>query len=145
MKNPSKITRIHLPVSIQDIPAMIGISTSDQDYRLTLRLNKKLNISLRNTESVSFKDKSGIVLFFSRFSYSSEADHLTIQLISNRYEQSYLLRKLVNIDYLILIHDPSENYDKEKLLTALRELESVTGAFLIELAQVKDMNIKYLF
>ena len=134
-----------MPVSKQDIPAMIGISTSDQDYRLTLRLNKKLNISLRNTESVSFKDKSGIVLFFSRFSYSSEADHLTIQLISNRYEQSYLLRKLVNIDYLILIHDPSENYDKEKLLTALRELESVTGAFLIELAQVKDRNIKYLF
>ena len=124
---------------------MIGISTSDQDYRLTLRLNKKLNISLRNTESVSFKDKSGIVLFFSRFSYSSEADHLTIQLISNRYEQSYLLRKLVNIDYLILVHDPSGNYDKEKLITALRELESVTGAFLIELAQVKDRNIKYLF
>lgn len=145
MKNPRKITRIHLPVSKQDIPAMIGISTSDQDYRLTLRLNKKLNISLRNTESVSFKDKSGIVLFFSRFSYSSEADHLTIQLISNRYEQSYLLRKLVNIDYLILVHDPSGNYDKEKLLTALRELESVTGAFLIELAQVKDRNIKYLF
>lgn len=134
-----------MPVSKQDIPAMIGISTSDQDYRLTLRLNKKLNISLRNTESVSFKDKSGIVLFFSRFSYSSEADHLTIQLISNRYEQSYLLRKLVNIDYLILVHDPSGNYDKEKLITALRELESVTGAFLIELAQVKDMNIKYLF
>ena len=134
-----------MPVSKQDIPAMIGISTSDQDYRLTLRLNKKLNISLRNTESVSFKDKSGIVLFFSRFSYSSEADHLTIQLISNRYEQSYLLRKLVNIDYLILVHDPSGNYDKEKLITALRELESVTGAFLIELAQVKDRNIKYLF
>jgi len=145
MKNPRKITRIHLPVSKQDIPALIGISTSVQDYKLTLRLNKKLNISLRNVEPVSYQDNTGKNLFFSRFSYSSEADHLTIQLISNRFEQTYLLRKLVNIDYLILIQDTSGNSDYEKLLSSLRELESVTGAFLIEPDKLKDRNLRYLF
>ncbi|MDX9727070.1 MAG: IPExxxVDY family protein [Bacteroidales bacterium] len=145
MKNPRKITRIHLPVNKQDIPALIGISTSDPDYKLTLRLNKKLNISLRNTEPLRCQDNTDNDLFFSRFSYYSETNNLTIQLISNRYEQNYLLRKLVNIDFLILIHDPSGNSDNEKLLTSIRELESVTGAFLIDLNQVKDRNLKYLF
>lgn len=144
MRNSQKITRIHLSVNEQDMPVVIGIVTSDPDYKISLRLNKKLNISLRNTEPVEFTDNDGNRLVFSRFSDISKAPDSTIYLISNRSEKYFLLKKLVNIDYLLLLHDPGKNFDTRLIMPQIREIDSVTGVFNIDLKTLRDKNLKYL-
>jgi hypothetical protein len=143
MRNAQRITKIHLSVNEQDIPIVIGIVSADPDYRLSLILNKTLNISLKNTDAVEFQDDKGNNLHFSRFSDSSGPDW-HFQLVSNRTEKEFMLKKLKNIDYLLLLQKPEKNFNPDRILSQLRETESITGVFNIEIRTLNDKNLKYL-
>ena len=144
MKNSQKITRIHLSLNDQDIPVILGLVSPDPDYKLSFRLNNKLNISLKNTDPVTIKDEEGKFFQFSKFSDSRLAPDLVFQLISNRMGKNYLLKKLTNIDYLLLIHDLEKNLRPENIILQIREIESITGVFNIDSKTLKDKNLKYL-
>ena len=143
MRNPQRITKFHLSVNEQDIPIVIGIVSSDPDYRLSLTLNKNLTISLKNTEAVEFQDDKGNKLHFSRFSDSSGPDW-HFQLVSNRSEKEFMLKKLKNIDYLLLLQKAEKDFSPERILSQLREIDSITGVFNIEIRTLNDKNLKYL-
>ena len=144
MKNSQKITRIHLSLNDQDIPVFLGLVSPDPDYKLSLRLNNKLNISLKNIDPVTIQDEEGKFFQFSKFSDSRLAPDLIFQLISNRMGKNYLLKKLTNIDYLLLIHDSEKNIRPENIISQIREIESITGVFNIDSKTLKDKNLKYL-
>jgi hypothetical protein len=139
-----RITRIHLPVNDQDIAIVIGIVSADADYRLSLKLNKKLSISLKSTDPVEFQTDEGKKIIFSRFSDSSGVPDRPIQLVSNRSEKNFMLKKLKNIDYLLLLHNPAKDFSPEKVITQLREIDSITGVFNIDIRTLNDKNLKYL-
>ncbi len=143
MRNSQKITKIYLPVNEQDIPIIIGIVSADPDYRLSLTLNKNLLISLKNTDAVEFQDDKGSKLHFSRFSDSSGPDW-HFQLVSNRSEKKFMLKKLRNIDYLLLLQKPAKDFSPDSILSQLREIDSITGVFNIEIRTLNDKNLKYL-
>lgn len=146
MKNPQKIKRIHLTVNDHDIPVILGIVTTDQDYKLTLKLNKKLSVSLKNADPVAVNEIDGNINQFSRFSFSVPENETIYQLISNRTGKSFLIIKLKNIDYLLLITDPGRTVQYDKLVAALREIDSVSGVFNISFESIsKDKNIGLLF
>ena len=144
MKNSQKITRIHLSLNDQDIPVILGLVSPDPDYKLSFRLNNKLNISLKNIDPVTIQDEEGKYFQFSKFSDSRLAPDLVFQLISNRMGKNYLLKKLTNIDYLLLIHDSEKNLRPENIISQIREIESITGVFNIDTKTLKDKNLKYL-
>jgi len=144
MKNSQKITRIHLSLNDQDIPVFLGLVSPDPDYKLSFRLNNKLNISLKNIDPVTIQDEEGKFFQFSKFSDSRLAPDLIFQLISNRMGKNYLLKKLTNIDYLLLIHDSEKNIRPENIISQIREIESITGVFNIDSKTLKDKNLKYL-
>jgi hypothetical protein len=144
MKNLQKVTRVHLPASDQDLPAVIGLVSPDPDYKLSLKLNTKLNISLKNSDPVTIQDEEDKTYLFSKFSDSSSVPDLFFQLISNRTGKNFLLKKLINIDYLLLIHDPLRTISLEQTILEIREIESITGVFNIDLKTLKDKNLKYL-
>jgi hypothetical protein len=144
MRNSQRITRIHLPVDEQDIPIVVGIVSSDPDYKLSLKLNKKLNISLKNTDPVEFPDEEGNKSLFSRFSDTPGAPDSHFQLVSNRSEKNFMLKKLKNIDFLLLFHNPAKNFSLENIMSQIRKIDSVTGVFNIDIKTLKDKNLKYL-
>jgi hypothetical protein len=144
MNNSQKITRIHLSVNEQDEPVILGIVTPDPDYKLSLKLNKKLRISLRNAKPVEFRDNDGDDFVFSKFADSSVAPDSVFQLVSNRSGNNYLLKKLKNIDYLLIIRDPGKNFKLEQVMLQIREIDSITGVFKIDFKTLKDKNLKYL-
>jgi hypothetical protein len=143
MRKAQRITKIHLSVNEQDIPIVIGIVSADPDYRLSLTLNKILGISLKNTDAVEFQDNKGNKLHFSRFSDSSGPDW-HFQLASNRSEKEFMLKKLKNIDYLLLLQKPAKDFSPERILSQLREIDSISGVFNIEIRTLNDKNLKYL-
>ncbi|HBC79693.1 MAG TPA: IPExxxVDY family protein [Bacteroidales bacterium] len=143
MQKKQRITKIQLSVNEQDTPVVLGIVSTEPDYRLSLALNKKLNISLKNTGAVEFQDDKGKKLHFSRFSDSSGSDW-HYQLVSNRTEKEFMLKKLINIDYLLLLQKPEKGFNYEGILSQLREIEAITGVFNIEISTLNDKNLKYL-
>lgn len=145
MKNPQKIKRINLPLNDHDIPVILGIVSTDQDYKLTLKLNKKLSVSLKNEHPVAVNENDGNINQFSRFLFSVPGNDTIYQLISNRTGKSFLIKKLKNIDYLLLIADAGRTVQYEKIITALREIDSVSGVFNISYESIsKDKNIGFL-
>ena len=144
MKRPNKITRVQLNISDEDEFIMLGIVSTDPDYKLSLTLNKKLRLSLKTISPVMFTDESGAELIFSRFSDSAGAPDVIINLVSNRSGKKFLLRKLKNIDFILQLYDPGKSCNLENLILLLREIESVTGVFHLDLKSLKDKNLKYL-
>jgi hypothetical protein len=144
MRSSQKITRIRLAVNEQDKPVIFGIVTPDPDYKLSLKLNKKLGISLKNTNPVEFQDNEGNEFIFSKFADTSGASDSVFQLVSNRSEKNFLLKRLKNIDFLLINHDPGKNFRPEEVMSQIRKIDSITGVFNIEFKTLKDKNLKYL-
>ncbi|HAX93144.1 MAG TPA: IPExxxVDY family protein [Bacteroidales bacterium] len=140
-----KIKKFHLSASDDDIPSLIGIVSSEPDYRLSLKLNRKLGIALKSISPVEFADETGAEFRFSRFSDSPSHPTSGLQLVCNRSLRNFLLPKLKNIDFLILIPGSTDEQILEKLMADLRETDSISGVFNIDPKALKDKNLKYLF
>jgi hypothetical protein len=143
MQNIQRVKRVQLKLNQINDFLLLGLVTSEPDYRLSIALNNKFRISLKNISPVEIRDDNKSALTFSRFS-DTDITGIVYNLISNRSGKHFLLRKLKNIDYIFQVHD-SDNINKITLITdKLREIESVTAVFGIDTNTLKDKNLHYL-
>ncbi|MDP4222057.1 MAG: IPExxxVDY family protein [Bacteroidota bacterium] len=142
MKN--KITRIRLDVTAQTEPMIFGIVSPDPDYKLSLKLNKKLKISLRNSSPVEIEGPDLEKTSYSKFSDTDPADHISYHLVSNRSGSTLIVRSLKNIDYFMLVNDPGNMCEADRLARQLREVENITGVFILDIKTLKDKDLKRL-
>lgn len=144
MKNRQKITRVRLKISAHEDYSLLGLVTTEPDYKLSLSLNKKLKISLKNSAGIEIKGENGTYLNFSRFCDAKEAPDIIYNLISNRSDDNYLVKKLSKIDYFFQVHSPEREYNIDHLTTSLRGIESITGIFRLIPGEIRDKNLHYL-
>lgn len=144
MKKTPKIRRVTLNNIQSTESVLLGVVAAEPDYKLSLALNKKLGISLKNSDPVIIPDENNNEQIFSRFSYTSNVTGIIYDLISNRSGKQFLIRKMKNIDYFFLIHDIDNETSSAQILSLVRESDYVTAAFKIETNIIKDKNIKYL-
>lgn len=144
MKSAQKITRIQLKLNQSSEVAMFGIVSSEPDYKLSLTLNKIFRISLRNISPVTINDDNGNELTFSRFSDSTGASEISLSLISNRTGNSFLLKKLKNVDYIFLVQDPYSENNIDSITLNLKKADSITAVFPIDSKSIKDKYFEYL-
>jgi hypothetical protein len=144
MKSESRIRRVQLNDNHDDESGLLGIVTSEPDYKLSLTLNKKLDISLRNSTPVKLTGNSVDELTYTRYFFESELSGTSFSLISNRSGKSFLLNKLRNIDYILLIRNPENDSYINDILQKLKSSENVTALFLFNLKTLKDKNLHYL-
>ena len=144
MKSIQKITRIQLKVNQIDESILLGIVSAEPDYKLSLSLNKKFRISLKNISPVKITDDNGYELAFSKFSDFSDSTDIIYNLISNRSGKNFLLKKLKNVDYIFQVQDPDNGTNLNRITTSLREIDTVTAVFNIDLNSIKDKNLQHL-
>jgi len=144
MKSIQKITRVHLKIDQNDDFILLAIVSSEPDYKLSLSINKKFRISLKSSIPVKISDDKGEDLLFSRFTDASMAPDLVYSLVSNRSGKDFLLKKLKNVDYIFQIQKPENEYDIEETISMLRETESVSGVFNVDISSFKDKNLQFL-
>lgn len=144
MKNIKRITRVQLKINQKDEFILFGIVSAEPDYKLSLSLNKKFRISLKNIIPVKITIDNRSELAFSRFSDSSKSPDVVFNLFSNRSGKSFLLNKLKNIDYIFQIQDAENEYNTDQITASLREIESVNAVFNIDINTFKDKNLQYL-
>ena len=145
MKNRQKITRVQLDLSGEDESLLLGIVSADPDYKLSLAVNKKIGISLRNNTPLEVQEQGETKIVFSHFSDLTGAPDTLYSLISNRAGKYFFLKKLRNIDYLFHIQlDPAESDKTGRLISSLREIEGVTAVFEIDKKSIRDKNMRLL-
>lgn len=144
MKSLQKVTRVQLKVNQDEESVLIGIVSAEPDYKISLSLNKKFRISLKNIEPLKLIDDSGSELLFSRFTDLSGSPDKIFTLISNRTGKNFLLKKLRNVDYIFLVQDTEAENNSSEIAANLRELESLTAVFIIDINTLKDKNSRYL-
>lgn len=144
MKIGQKITRVELKLDPDHSYCLFGIVTADPDYKLSLAINKKFNISLKNSTPVEIKSVSGVLRHFSRFSYNSPAHEYSYSLISNRSDNEVLLKKFNKIDFFFQVNSPEEEYETESIAALLKTVESIIAVFIIKPETIKDKNLGYL-
>ena len=135
MKSSQKITKVQLNMDSDHSNSFLGIVSSDPDYKLSLQINKKLNVNLQNDKPVITLGKNGYKSTFSRFSDLKTRPEKTLHLVSNRHESDFLIKKMKKLDYLLQISSPDDE-DIEKIAARLREISSITAVFVLRLSDV---------
>jgi hypothetical protein len=144
MKDTRKVTRVKLQIDQVNDFLLFGLVSSEPDYKLSLSLNNKFSISLKNSQPVKLAAADGSELIFSRFADTSGAPDRTFNLVSNRSGKNFLVRKLKNIDYILYVHDPENEDELARMTTRLREIQAITAVFNIEIDTIKDKNLHFV-
>lgn len=144
MKCDQKITRIQLKINPAGNISLFGLVSTEPDYKLSLILNKKLRISLKNSSPLTVKGNDGDPLLFSRFSCVNNSTEETYSLISNRSGKNFLVKNLRNVDYIFQIQDPECQSNAEQIASALKTIESITALFIIDSESIKEKYFHYL-
>ena len=144
MTNIRKVTRVKLQIDNVNDFILIGLVSSEADYKLSLSLNKKFKISLKNISPVKINETSRTELQFSRFSDISQSPDRIFNLFSNRTGKYFLISKLRNIDYILHIHDPDNKPIISEIISSLREIDCITAVFNIDTDTIKDKNLHYI-
>ncbi len=144
MKNTQKVTRVKLKIDQNNDYVLLGLVSTEPDYKLSLLLNKKFRISLKNISPLRVTGDTESELTFSRFSNNHNPKDLVFSLVSNRSGKFFLLNKLKNIDYLFQIQNSDNEADLTNITSNLREIDTVTAVFNIDINTIKDKNLHYL-
>ena len=144
MKSTQKVTRVKLNIDQNNEFILLGLVSFEPDYKLSLSLNKKFRISLKNISPIRLSGEDKSEFTFSRFSNNDDRTDLIFVLVSNRSDKNYLLSKLKNIDYLLQIQISEKESNLNLITSYLREIETITAVFNINMNTLKDKNLHYL-
>jgi hypothetical protein len=144
MKGNQKITRVQLKVNHEDELIVLGLVSSEPDYKMSLTINKRFKISLKNSAPIKPDNSGSDELVFSRFSDLSKSPDIVFSLVSNRSGKNFLIKNLRNIDYIFIVHNNENDVNIEEITARLREIETVNAVFTIDLNIFKDKNLHYL-
>jgi len=118
---------------------LIGISSPENDYRISWVLNNTMGYRLIRQENLEvYHKRLEDPQIFSQFNFFDEETLLNYRLISNKSENGYLLEEMINIDYLMqVIGEIHENFINE-MVKDLNAIQGITLAFQIEPATLKS-------
>ena len=124
---------------------LIGISSHENDYRVSWAMNNSLGISLRQTEKLDiYNPRINLNQVFSLYYYNDRETLLQYYLISNRCDNGFLLEEMPNIDYVIKISGEVGKNFSTQLINKLKKITIITTAFMIDPSTLKSRK-KLLF
>ena len=119
--------------------ALIGITSPENDYRLSWTLNNNCGLQLSKKENLEvFHKRLDDKQEFSQFQYYDDNSLVLYRLISNRSEKGYLLEEMTNVDYIFQVSGDLDNGLTDQLVSKLKSLDCITHAFRIDPSGVKS-------
>ena len=124
---------------------LVGISSHENDYRLSWAINTHLKMALKRADNLQIhnprikQDQE-----FSLYQFTDLETVLHYILIANRCDNGFLLEEMKNIDYVLkIMGDASKNFP-EQLVNKLKKIDIITTAFEIDPSELKSRK-KLLF
>ena len=119
--------------------ALLGISSHENDYRLSWSMNENLGYKLVKTDNYrSFHPRLNVYQDFSAYRYIEDEYSTSFRLIANRCENGFLLDELKNIDYLLLIEPNDPSFNVNELMAQVRLVPFISAVFAIDLNSLKN-------
>ncbi|MFO7656808.1 MAG: IPExxxVDY family protein [Bacteroidales bacterium] len=133
--------KIHkLTVDISSRIYVAGISSHENDYRLSWAINNSLGFNLSKSDNLSLKNsKTGEIQQFSVFVFTDEDESCRYHLVSNRCDDGFLIPEYKNVDFFLLATGEIASYEFDLFIANLKQIEIITLAF-----AVSDLGTKSL-
>jgi hypothetical protein len=130
----------HFTLQVQDDFdfLLIGLFCAYRDYRLCYELNQKLEISLERCNDLEVKmEKKGSTSLFPIFCCSNidEEHHF---VIGNKGSNGNFLQEMKQVDYFLMIRNPSPYSEITALLKSISEIKLISSAIEIQTGQLKS-------
>ena len=126
------MSRIVLEIAHDYDFILIGLVSHSRDYRLSYELNRKFDYALQKSNNLEiYINKRRETSGFSFYEYKNE-DGDCFYLISNKGSRSYLIPEQKQLDYFLMIKQLSDYIDEKKLITELKTIPLLLGAYSIE-------------
>jgi hypothetical protein len=124
---------------------LVGISSHENDYRLSWAINTHLKMAFKRTDNLEIHNpRINQDQEFSVYQFTDPETLLQYFLIANRCDNGFLLEEMKNIDYIMKITgDASKNFPGQ-LVNKLKKIDIITTAFEINHAGLKSRK-KLLF
>jgi hypothetical protein len=119
---------------------LIGICSSNSDYKLSWAINQHLNIQLRKGDDYSILENKEGEHLHSFYQFFDEVEHLEYYLIKNISTNfQRLIPEKDQVDYFLVIKN---NFVKDlgSILEQLKEIESILTAFIFDPAALKSKS-----
>lgn len=143
-----------LTFDLEDDYSLIGIHSTEEDYRLAYLLNNYLNLKLsRFKYNLDFKNSTAV---FPLFEYKDEANDINYYLINNKYTElkdnqykdglfggnysttSYLIPEKKKIDFLLKIENCNNEDFIQNLVSNLNKINQIITSYSIEPISLKS-------
>ena len=145
-------------LELDDEYTLIGIHTSEEDYKLAYLLNLNLNTSFSKFKyQLDFKNNKAS---FSIFEFIDRKKQLDVYLISNKFIEnssddlgsslfsnnvfysttSYLIPEKKNIDYFLKIEGDISNNELEETIIKLNTIHQIITSYSVNPAHLKSRD-----
>ncbi len=138
----SKNRKIHKLDLEQDYSfGLIGISSHENDYKLSWALNAGLKINLAKAGNlILVEPKSQVEQEFSHYTCDQSSWSCHFHLISNRSDKGHLIPELKKIDYFLKITGEFTTEDITSILAKIKDSVGVLAIFNLEVAGLKSRD-----
>lgn len=115
---------------------LLGISSHENDYRLSWALNRKLGLKFRKTDNL-IPARGNADKEFSVFKSEWDNKSLSINLISNRCPDGFLIKEMKNIDFVLQVFGEINQADFDKIVAKIKTIDLVSAVFEISPDKLK--------
>ncbi len=115
---------------------LIGICSSDSDYRLCWSLNRALGLAMKMEKPVEVMRRKGEASMHSLYTFVSDYEYVKYRLVENKTVNGFVLPEVAKADYLLII-DKSEGIDADEILRKMKNVRQVLLAFLVDISTLK--------
>ncbi len=145
----------HLTFDLEDDYSLIGIHSTEEDYRLAYLLNKHLKTKLmRYKQVLDFKNSTAE---FPLFEYKDEKNFINYYMINNKHLQfvnnknneglfggnytiSYLIPEKKNVDFFLKIEGCNRQSFKEELVENLKKIAQIITSYTLDPNTLKSRD-----
>ncbi len=119
---------------------LFGISCQLKEYRLCREVNLKLGVKMTRREDFDiFNNKRMEEQGFAFFRYDNDAED-QFCLVSNKGIKGLLIPEQKQIDYFLMIRPGRTRIDENEILTALKEISIILGAYKFDVLNLKSRD-----
>ncbi len=123
--------RVHkLIISDPNPYKLLGISSHENDYRLSWALNSDLGFNFCKTENLTVQpNDEEEKLEFSVFQSVSQNSQQKMYLISNRCPNGFLIPEMKNIDFFLQVFGEINQEEIDTIVSRLKPIDIVSAVF----------------
>lgn len=118
---------------------LIGISSHENDYRISWAINTQLKMAFKRADNLQVHNpRINENQEFSLYQYTDPETNLHYDLFSNRCDNGFFLEEIKNIDYLLKITGDFNKSFSAQLVNKLKKIDILTTAFEIDPLSLKS-------